>query len=185
MDILYLVDRLEELINEGWHIPVTTNVVINEEEFLDIIDQMRISIPEEVKQAKRIQQEKDRLLSQAKDEHDRIIAVAREENQAILSDHEVLRAAEVQRQAIIEEGRRQVRSMRKEADAYVADTLTRLEGQLSGLLTTVRNGVAVVQRQSREQTSGDRGRDGDDEDDEPLPERDRASMPVMKDEFDD
>ena len=185
MDILYLVDRLEELINEGWRIPMTTNVVINEEEFLDIIDQMRISIPEEVKQAKRIQQEKDRLLSQAKDEHDRIIAVAREENQAILSDHEVLKIAEAQRQAILDEGRREVRTMRQEADAYVIDTLTRLEAQLSGLLTTVRNGVSVVQRQSREETSGDRGRDGDEEDDEPLPGRDRASMPAMKDDIED
>ena len=185
MDILYLVDRLEELINEGWHVPVTTNVVINEEEFLDIIDQMRISIPEEVKQAKRIQQERDRLLSQAKDEHDRIIALAREENQAILSDHEVLRAAEAQRQAILEEGRREVRMMRKEADAYVVDTLSRLEGQLSGLLTTVRNGVAVVQRQARDETGGDREHVPDEEEDEPLPGRDRASMPVMKDDFDE
>jgi len=183
MDILYLVDRLEELINEGWHIPMTTNVVINEEEFLDIIDQMRISVPEEVKQAKRIQQEKERLLAQAKDEHDRIIALAREENQAMLANHEVLKAAEAQRQAILEEGRREARSMRKEADAYVIDTLKRLEGQLSGLLTTVRNGVAVVQQQHREEIGRDR--DPEDTDDEPLPDRDRASMPAMTDDFDE
>ena len=153
MDILYLVDRLEELINNGWHVPLTTNTVVDEDEFLDIIDQMRISIPEEIKQAKRIQQEKARLISQAKEESDRIIALARDEHQALISDHEILKAAEAQRQAILEEGRVEVRDMRKGADAYVIDVLSQLEDQLSGMLTTVHNGVTAMQQQARHETS--------------------------------
>ena len=153
MDILYLVDRLEELINDGWHIPFTTNVVMDEDEFLDIIDQMRVSIPEEVNQAKRIQQEKERLLSQAKEESDRLISLSRDEHQALISDHEILKAAEAQRQAILEEGRVEVRDRRKGADAYVIDVLSQLEEQLSGLLTTVHNGVIAMQQQARHETS--------------------------------
>ena len=153
MDILYLVDRLEELINDGWHVPLTTNIVVDEDEFLDIIDQMRISIPEEVKQAKRIQQEKARLVSQAQEESERIIALAREESQTLISDHEILKAAEAQRQAILEEGRGEVREMRKGTDAYVIDVLSQLEDQLSRLLTTVHNGVAAMQQQARQETS--------------------------------
>lgn len=147
MDILYLVDRLEELVNEGWHIPLTTNVVIDNEEFLDIIDQMRISVPEEIKQAKRIQQEKERLLSQAKEEADRILALAREQNQALLSDHELIKAAEAQKQIIIEEGHREIQAIRRDADVYVVDVLSQLEDQLSGLLKTVHNGIAAMQQQ--------------------------------------
>ena len=150
MDILYLVDRLEELLNEGWRVPLTSKVVIDEGECLDLIDQMRISIPEEVKQAKRIQQEKDRLIAQAQEEAERIIALAREENRSLLNDHEVLKQAESQRQAIVEEGRREVRSMKAEADAYVIEVLTNLERQLSGLLTTVRNGLSAVQKDSKQ-----------------------------------
>lgn len=148
MDILYLVDRLEELVNEGWHIPLTTNVVIDQEEFLDIIDQMRISVPEEIKQAKRIQQEKERLLTQAKEEAERILALAREQNLALLSDHELVKAAEAQRQAIIEEGRKEAQTMRKDADLYVVEVLTQLENQLSNLLRTVHNGIIAIQRQN-------------------------------------
>lgn len=150
MDILYLVDRLEELLNEGWRVPLTSKVVIDEGECLDLIDQMRISIPEEVKQAKRIQQEKDRLIAQAQEEAERIIALAREENRSLLNGHEVLKQAESQRQAIVEEGRREVRSMKAEADAYVIEVLTNLERQLSGLLTTVRNGLSTVQKDSKQ-----------------------------------
>jgi len=156
MDILYLVDRLEELVNEGWHIPFTTNVVIDHEEFLDIIDQMRISVPEEVKQAKRIQQEKERLLSQAKEEAERILDLAREQNLALLSDHELIKAAEAQKQAIIEEGRKEAQTMRKDADLYIVDVLTQLENQLSGLLRTVHNGITAIRRQSPESATRDK-----------------------------
>lgn len=147
MDILYLVDRLEELINDGWHIPLTSNIVIDEDEFLDIVDQMRITIPDEVKQSKRILQEKDRLISQAEEESERLLTLAREQNQSLVADHEVLKAAEAQRQAIIEEGRNEVRELRKGTDAYVIDTLCQLDEQLSGVLRTVRNGVAAMQAQ--------------------------------------
>jgi len=154
MDILYLVDRLEELVNEGWHIPLTTNVVMDEEEFLDVIDQMRISIPEEVKQAKRVQQEKDRLLSQAKEEADRILSLAREQNQALLADHELVKLAEAQKQEIIEEGYREVEVVRGDADAYAADVLGQLEEQLSGLLRTVQNGITALHQQAQAGTEG-------------------------------
>ena len=70
MDILHLIDRLEVLITEkGFRIPFTANVTIQEDEFLDIIDQMRVSIPEEVKLAKRTEAERDRLLLQAQERH--------------------------------------------------------------------------------------------------------------------
>ena len=51
MDILQLIDRLEELFNESKNIPLTRNVMVDEDRMLDIIDQMRIAIPEEVKKA--------------------------------------------------------------------------------------------------------------------------------------
>ena len=54
MDILHLVDRLEELFNESRPIPLTHNVIVDEDRILEIIDQMRISIPEEVKKSQHV-----------------------------------------------------------------------------------------------------------------------------------
>jgi len=150
MDILYLVDRLEEMLNKGFHVPLTSRVLINENECLDIIDQMRISIPEEVKQAKRVQQEKDRLLAQAQEEAERIVALAKEKNQALLDEHQVLKAVDAQRQAILEESRREVQALKADADAYTIEVLTQLEGELSGFLSTVRNGLATLQKRAPE-----------------------------------
>lgn len=152
MDINYLVDRLEELLNGAWHVPMTSNVMMDEDELLDIIDQMRMSIPEEVKQAKRIQAERERLVAQAQEEKERIIGLAREEGQAMTDEHEILRAAEAQRQAILEEGRREARTLKGDADAYVLDVLGKLEEQLSGFLTQVRNGLTAVEANAPAQT---------------------------------
>ena len=60
MDILHLVDRLEELFNESRPIPLTHNVVVDEDRMLEIIDQMRISIPDEVKKAQQVLAQRDR-----------------------------------------------------------------------------------------------------------------------------
>jgi hypothetical protein len=73
MDILYLVDRLEELFNESQSVFLTKNVLVNEERMLDLIDQMRLSIPEEIKKAQRIITQKDIIIAQANEEANRTI----------------------------------------------------------------------------------------------------------------
>ncbi len=78
MDILHLVDRLEELFNNSKPLPLSRNVVVDENAFMDIIDQMRISIPDEVKKAQQIIAQKDRILAQAQEEANRTVQIARE-----------------------------------------------------------------------------------------------------------
>ncbi len=78
MDILHLVDRLEEIVNTGKAVPLTRNVIVDTTALMDIIDQMRISIPEEIKKAQQITAQKDRILAQAQEEANRTVALARE-----------------------------------------------------------------------------------------------------------
>ena len=81
MDILHLVDRLEELFNNSKPIPLSRNVVVDENSFMDIIDQMRISIPDEIKKAQQVIAQKDRILAQAQEEANRTVALAREKSE--------------------------------------------------------------------------------------------------------
>jgi fructose-specific phosphotransferase system component IIB len=81
MDILHLVDRLEELFNNSKPIPLTHNVMVDENAFMDIIDQMRISIPDDIKKAQQIMAQKDRILAQAQEEANRTVTIAREKSE--------------------------------------------------------------------------------------------------------
>ncbi len=152
MDILHLVDRLETLITEGFHIPFTSNVVVHEDEILDIIDQMRVSIPEEVKLAKRTEAERERMLVQAQEEANRIVDMAREKAESMTEEHELItfakeRAAEIEAQA-----ERQAEEIIADADDYIVDQLGELEEQLMKTLSTVRNGLRYV-RENQAQKS--------------------------------
>ena len=147
IEIQHLVDRLEALLNESWLIPLTSNRIINEEEYLDIIDQMRITIPAGIKQAKRIQQERERIIAQAQEEAERIVAQAREQAANLTDEHDVLKTAETKAEALLEQAQQQAEDIRAGADDYVVEVLSELEEQLMAFLTTVRNGLKAVQRE--------------------------------------
>ena len=154
IDILHLVDRLEELVTEGKAIPFSARVLVDEERFLDMVDQMRVSVPEEIKKAKRIQQERERIIAQANEEAGRIVSLAKEEAGGLVENHEVVKSAEARAAIILERAQKEASQIRQEADSYVLEVLSQLEYQLDGLLTTVRNGLRRVQH-SRQQTEED------------------------------
>ncbi len=145
IDILQWVDQLETLVNEGWRVPLTSNVMINENAIFEIIDQMRIHIPEELKQAKRVQQQIDRLLAQAKEEAERIKGQARRESEELLSQNEQVFAAQARHDQIVEEARRNAEALRQDAQQYAMQVLQDLEGSLDGSLRLVRNGIKRIQ----------------------------------------
>jgi cell division septum initiation protein DivIVA len=144
MDILHLVDRLEELFNQSRPIPLTHNVIVDEDRFLEIIDQMRISIPEEVKKAQQVTAQRDRVLAQAQEEANRTIALAKQKGDEILSRDAIVQAAQARSEQILSQARSEAEDTRREADDYIVETLGSLESELSKLLNQARNGIAKL-----------------------------------------
>lgn len=95
MDILHLVDRLEELFNEARAFPFTRNVMVDEDKMLDIIDQMRVTIPDEVKKAQQLVSQKDRILAQAQEEAGRIVSLAKEKAEQIVEREAIVKSAKL------------------------------------------------------------------------------------------
>ncbi len=141
MDILHLVDRLEELINSGFHIPLTGETAVNEERFLDLIDQLRVAIPEEVKKAQQVLTQRDRLVAQAKEEAERTVELARERMDSLVDQSTVTSAAQAHAEKITAQARDEADGIRREADDYVLESLSRLESEMNRLLLQVRNGI--------------------------------------------
>lgn len=144
MDIQHLVDRLEELIDEGRHVPATKLTLVDEERALEIIDQMRISIPEEIEKAARVLAQRDRILAQANEEAARLVQLARERGDQMVEREATVQAAKSQAANIVEEARQEAEEVTQDADHYVMDQLSDLENQLSKMLGIVRNGINKV-----------------------------------------
>lgn len=149
MDILHLVDRLEELFNESRSIPFTHNVIVDEDRMLDIIDQMRVSIPEEIKKAQQQIAQKDRILAQAQEEANRTLSLAREKSEALVDRDAIVQSAQARSEQIIAQARLEAEATRREADEYVLETLTKLEMEMERILTQVRNGIRSLQTEKK------------------------------------
>ena len=142
MDILHLIDQLEALLNEGSHPPlVGKRVLIDEQRVWEVIDQMRVSIPDEVKKAKRINQERDRIIAQANEEATRIVELGRDDAQQLASETEIAKQAQARAQTILERAQREADALKADADDYTIQVLSKLEEDLAKALSIVRNGL--------------------------------------------
>lgn len=145
MDILHLIDRMEELLNESRPLWFTHNVIIDEEKVLDLIDQMRVTIPEEVKKAQQLLAQRDRLLAQAQEEANRTLAIAREKSEQIVERDAIVQAAQVRADQILSQANNDIEKIKRDADDYVLETLQRIEIELDRSLSQVRNGIKTIQ----------------------------------------
>jgi hypothetical protein len=144
MDILHLVDRLEELFNQARPIPLTHNVIVDEDRFLEIIDQMRISIPEEVKKSQQVIAQRDRLMAQAQEEATRTVGLAKSKSEEIVTRDAIVQAAQARSEQILAQARADAENLRREADDYILDALGALEAELTRLLGQARNGISKL-----------------------------------------
>ena len=148
MDILHLVDRLEELFNESRPIPFTHSVIVDEDRMLDLIDQMRVAIPDEVKKAQQVLSQRDRILAQSQEEANRTLSLAREKSEGLVEQSAIVEAARIRSKEIEEQAHIDAEKTRREADDYVIQTLSRLEMQLERSLTQARNGILALRHVS-------------------------------------
>ncbi len=151
MDILHLVDRLEELLNQSRPLPLTHNVIVDEDRMLDLIDQMRVAIPEEVKKAQQLLAQRDRLLAQAQEEANRTLAIAREKSEQLVERDAIVQAAQGRAEQLLAQARLEGERIRREADEYVIDSLTKLEMELDRSLNQVRNGINALRNENEKE----------------------------------
>ena len=148
MDILNLIDRLEELFNSSRAVPFSKNILVDEDKFLDLIDQMRVTIPEEIKNAQKMFSDRDRTLAQAQEQAQRTIRMAREQSADILERDSMVEEAKARGERVLEQARLDAEATRLEADEYVLESLTNLEREMERVLSQIRNGMRELQHQA-------------------------------------
>ena len=142
MDVLVLIDKLDDLIHNAKRtmMPGSDQVRLDREEIYDILDQMRATIPEEIKQARWIVKERQEMLAEAKREAERIVKEARERQERLISEEEVTKQAERSAEDIIEDARAREREIRLGAEDYADEILNTLEVNLTKFIAAVQRG---------------------------------------------
>ena len=128
----------------GKKLPLTNNVVLDQAAVLELIDQLRVSVPDEVRQAKRITEEATRIGERAHEEADQVIARAQEQAAQLLEERELVKMAQQRATELIEQAQAEAAEIRRGADEYAAGVLIRLEGECIKALTSIKRGLDML-----------------------------------------
>jgi vacuolar-type H+-ATPase subunit H len=153
--VIDLVDQLEELASTGRRVPFTAGVVINEDEILELIDRIRLGLPDELVQARHLVEDQQRALAESGQEAERILSRAETEAQRLVDeavaragvmvgDHEIADQARAHAATLLADAEERAAKTCADADAYARDVMVRLEDQLMRAATTVRKGIEAL-----------------------------------------
>jgi len=144
-------------VASGKKLPLTNSVVLDQAAILELIDQLRVSVPDEVRQAKRITEEAARITERARDEGDAVVARAQEQAAQMLEERELVRMAQQRAGEILDAANHEAAEVRRGADEYAAGVLIRLEGECIKALTSIKRGIDMLDERHRPARAGDDG----------------------------
>ena len=155
MEIINIIDRLDALVNTSRKVPGTRNRMVDADKTMELVAQLRLAIPQDVRAALEVIERKDAILGQAQFDAKRTKSAAEEEFKARLDQSDVMTAARSQadqmlddadRKAsrLVEQAEAESKNNRAEVDAYVVQALRSLEQELTSVLGTVRRGLDTV-----------------------------------------
>jgi cell division septum initiation protein DivIVA len=146
VDIGARIQQIEELIQEAKAMPLSSSVLVNREEMLELLEAARNELPEEVKQARWVVKDREELLAKARRDAEVVVQKAIDERNRMVSEQEVVRGARDEAERIVSEARDQARQIRLEAEDYVDAKLAQFEIALEKTHTELERSIAQVQR---------------------------------------
>jgi cell division septum initiation protein DivIVA len=140
MDLIERIDELQVLVEEAKAVPLSSSAVINRDEYLELLAQLKEAVPDEIRQARWMAKDRDELLARARKESERLMIEAQEQRDRLLSRTEIVHAAHRESERITDEAREQGARMRSEAEDYIDQKLAAFEILLNKTLATVARG---------------------------------------------
>lgn len=139
MEIFTLLERLEDILESGRTLPFSNKEIVNKEDLLDIIKEIRLKLPDELKQAKWVKEERERIMLEAQKEADDIVKEAENRIISMIDEHEITRKAYEQKAEIIETANEMSREISKGTRDYADGILEKIEIALEDAIKTIQN----------------------------------------------
>src|SRR5690349_19834200 len=141
MDLQYLIDRLETMVRAGRRVPGLNRLMLDEQELIDLIDQMRTVLPEEIRYAKHVLREKEQILADAQVQAEEILRAAQKQADVLIEREGLLKQARAQADEIKRQAEEEAERVQVGADNYVRQVLTDLADSLQRQMTSIQKGL--------------------------------------------
>ncbi|NLP18390.1 MAG: ATPase [Firmicutes bacterium] len=147
MGIFELFDNLEDLIAEGGRIPLTGKVIVSEDELIEIIEHIRNSMPDELRQARWVMKERKRIIAEAENEAREIVEQGKEYTTKLIDEDEITKQAHQHAQSIVQEAKREAQDIMLGSHSYAESVLTKLENLLDNITESIQRGRAELKKE--------------------------------------
>ena len=134
MDLASRIQQLEDMVREAKSMPLSSSALLNRDEVLELIEQMKDSLPDEVKQARWIVKDREELLAKARRDAEAMVEQGRQEQLRLASHEAVVQRSHEEAARIVSEAEDEARKLKLEAEDYVDAKLAQLEGALQKIL---------------------------------------------------
>ena len=145
MEIFTLLETLEDIIEKSKTVPFTDKSVIEKNQFLDIIKEIRLKLPDELKQAKWIKEERERIIGEAQKDADDIVKEAENRIISMIDEHEITKKSYEKKNEIIADANEMYREITQGTNSYVDEILANIENNMVELGKTVSNVELSIQ----------------------------------------
>ena len=156
MDGLELLDELEEVISQGANVPFSGRCILERDELMDLVQELKLKLPDDLKKAKWIKNERQRILQEAQTEADDIIKAANEKGISMINEHEITQQAMEQAQQIIEKAQTEAQAIRDSAYNYADDLLETVEKVSVSSMKELEQCISIV-RSNRSELRSNNG----------------------------
>lgn len=139
LEVFNLLNTLEDIIERSSTIPLSTKAIINKDEILDLLKQIRLKLPDELKRAEWIKQERQKILIEAQQDAETIINEAEQRIKKMINENEITKRAEKAAAEIISAAQANAKEIRLGSKEYADELLAKVEAEISNILTTIQN----------------------------------------------
>lgn len=137
MDLTSRIQALEDMVRDAKSMPLSSSALLNRDEMLEVIDELKSSLPDEIKQARWVVKDREELLAKARRDAEVMVEQARAEQLRLASHEAVVERANEESERILQQAENDARKLRLEAEDYVDAKLAQLEGALQRILEDV------------------------------------------------
>lgn len=148
MDVLGLIDEIEDIVETAGSLPLTSKVLVQKEELLDIISELRIKLPDEIKQAAWIKEERERIISEANKDAEQIIKETRLKLEELVSKEEVLKEANERAKDIMNKAQIASTNLKRSSLEYSDKFLMNAQENLKDMITTLNENRTELRKMS-------------------------------------
>ena len=146
MDILNLLERIEDIIEDASKFPLSSKVMIDKEEVLEVINEIRLKLPDEINRASWVSKERQRILNEAQSEADELIGKVTEQQKALIEENEITRQAKKYANQLIQAAEQKANEMKAGAYDYSDEILSKLQEKIREINNIIEDNREILKK---------------------------------------